>query len=92
MTLQSNADLRFLNGLLPVSSVSWPVFLFLILLLLMSICTHFHLLFWPYFRFPNSFFKGDSLSANPNLEGQSTIFITPGQGDSSIPPGTGYPF
>jgi hypothetical protein len=28
----------------------------------------------------------------PNLEGQSTVFITPGQGGPALPPGTGHLF
>ena len=42
MTLQSNADLRLLIGLRPVSSVFWPLFPVLILHLLISVCTQFH--------------------------------------------------
>jgi hypothetical protein len=49
MALQSNAVLRLLNGLLPVSSVFDLSFQFLILHLLISVCTHFnHLLFTLY--------------------------------------------
>jgi len=43
MSLQSNADLRHLNRLLPVSSV-FLSFQFLILYLLIFVCTQFHLL------------------------------------------------
>jgi hypothetical protein len=45
MVLQSNADLRPLNGLLPMSSVSDLSFQVLILHLLTSVSTQFHHLF-----------------------------------------------
>ena len=50
----------------------------------------------PQFRFPNSqLFYGDRFLAccpTPNLEGQSTIFITPGAEWPSFTAGSGYPF
>ena len=102
MALQSNVDLHLLSGLLPFSSVFDLSFQFVILHLLMSVCTQFHIwscyphlsshmlfycLGWfPSVRllrsqvgFPNSCFYGDRLLAHcpiPNLEGQSTVFIT----------------
>jgi hypothetical protein len=42
-----------------------------------------------------NFFYGDRLLVchpTPNLEGQSTLFITLEQDDSPLPPGTRYPF
>jgi hypothetical protein len=41
------------------------------------------------------FFYGEKLShchPTPNLKGQSTVFITRGQGRPALPPGTGYLF
>jgi hypothetical protein len=48
MTLQSNADLRLLNGLVPVSSLFFfdLSLQFVILHLLISICTQFRHLFF----------------------------------------------
>ena len=50
----------------------------------------------PQFRSSNSqLFYCDKLSTcrpTPNLEDQSTVFITPGQGGSTMPLGTRYPF
>jgi hypothetical protein len=99
MALQSNADLRLFNGLLPVSSVFFNLsFHFAILYLLLSVC-YPHLMYpfppsrtiplyltlpRPQPRFPNcKLFNGGSLSAccpAPNMEGQSTVFITAGAG------------
>jgi len=54
MALQSNADLRFLNGLLPVSSVFDLSFQFTILNLVISVCIQFRHLFFgrPLSRLP----------------------------------------
>jgi hypothetical protein len=54
MTLQSNADLPLLNGLLPVSSVFYLSVQFVILQLLISVCTQFRHLFFglPLSRLP----------------------------------------
>jgi hypothetical protein len=62
MALQSNADLRLLNGLLPVISIDQTVLR-------------------PHLRFPNCWlFRGGVVAPRqtPNLEGQVSIFISPG--------------
>jgi hypothetical protein len=46
MALQSNTDLRLLNGILPVSSGFWLLFPVFNLHLLISVCTQFHHLFF----------------------------------------------
>ena len=46
MALQPNADLRLLNGLLPVNSAFYLSFQFIILNLLISVCTQFRHIFF----------------------------------------------
>ena len=85
MALQSNADLASLVGLLPVSSVSWPLFpVFNFTFINICLCIVPPSVFGHILGFLTiSFCYGHSSSAcrpTPNLEGQSTVFIIPRAG------------